>query len=371
MTKILYIANIRLPTEKAHGVQIMEMCAAFTEQGSEVELCVPKRMNKLDGDPFIYYALPKRFVIKRLPTWDLVHFGRVGFLIQTLTFSLAALCYTFKSNAVVYCRDEITIFLLSFFIKRFVWEIHAAKWNFVTKRVARQALLLIPISRGLRDYYVEKGIDQSRTIVSPDGVNISRFTIKETRPECRAKLSLPQDKKIVLYSGHLYERKGAHVLAEAAKNIPSDTLVVFVGGTEKDICEFQKKHSMNKNILILGHRSHGDIPYYLRAADVLVLPNSAKSDDARLYTSPMKLFEYMTSGTPIATADVPSLREILHDESALFVTPDVPEALARGIVELLSNVSLSRDLARRAIEDVSQYSWKRRASSILPHLRGQ
>ncbi len=36
--KILYIANIRLPTEKAHGIQIMKMCEAFAHAGAEVEL---------------------------------------------------------------------------------------------------------------------------------------------------------------------------------------------------------------------------------------------------------------------------------------------------------------------------------------------
>ena len=129
MRKILFIANIRLPTEKAHGVQIMEMCAAFAEQGVEVELCVPKRRNHIQEDSFEYYALPKGFIITKLFTWDLVRFGRIGFFIQTLTFSFSALYYGLKSDAIIYCRDEFTLFLLSFFTKRFSWEIHYAKWN--------------------------------------------------------------------------------------------------------------------------------------------------------------------------------------------------------------------------------------------------
>lgn len=371
MTKILYIANIRLPTEKAHGVQIMEMCAAFAESGAEVELCVPKRINQIQEDPFAYYALPKRFTITRLPTWDLVRFGRIGFLIQALTFSLSVLRYGAKSNAIVYCRDELTLFLLSFFMECFVWEIHYARWNFITSRVAGRALLLTPISRGLRDFFAEKGINKGRMIVAPDGVNISQFALKEEKSDCRTKLSLPQEKKIVLYSGHLYARKGVHVLGEAAKKMRNDTLVVFVGGTKKDTFEFRKKYGDTNNVLILGHRTHGDIPYYLRAADVLVLPNSAQSDDARLYTSPMKLFEYMASGTPIVASDVPSLREVLRDDRALFVPPNDAEALAQGASRLLDDVSLSTELAGRAKEDVLQYSWSKRAHSILAHLKNK
>ena len=43
--KILYIANIRLPAEKAHGIQIMKMWEAFADLGYGVELVVPWRFN--------------------------------------------------------------------------------------------------------------------------------------------------------------------------------------------------------------------------------------------------------------------------------------------------------------------------------------
>ena len=66
MKDILYIANIRLPTEKAHGVQIMEMCSAFSAQGVNVELVVPKRRNTLIEDPFDFYKIKNNFTISRL-----------------------------------------------------------------------------------------------------------------------------------------------------------------------------------------------------------------------------------------------------------------------------------------------------------------
>ena len=53
--KLYYIANARIPTEKAHGVQIMKMCEAFVDAGHEVKLIVPKRKNPIQEDPFAYY----------------------------------------------------------------------------------------------------------------------------------------------------------------------------------------------------------------------------------------------------------------------------------------------------------------------------
>ena len=41
--KIYYVANARMPTEKAHGIQIAKMCEALIEAGAKVELIVPRR----------------------------------------------------------------------------------------------------------------------------------------------------------------------------------------------------------------------------------------------------------------------------------------------------------------------------------------
>jgi glycosyltransferase involved in cell wall biosynthesis len=121
-------------------------------------------------------------------------------------------------------------------------------------------------------------------------------------------------------------------------------------------------------VRILGPKPHADIPYYLRAADILVLPNSAKDTDARLYTSPMKLFEYMASGTPIIAADVQSLREILSDTTATFFTPDSAEAFAVRVSEVFAHNDEAREKARVASLSVQEYSWTNRAKNILTHL---
>ncbi len=48
--KLVYIANVRIPTEKAHGYQICKMCEEFSSQGIKVELWVPTRENNIKED---------------------------------------------------------------------------------------------------------------------------------------------------------------------------------------------------------------------------------------------------------------------------------------------------------------------------------
>lgn len=365
MKTMLYIANIRLPTEKAHGIQIMEMAGAFRGAGANIELVVPRRNNPITEDPFTYYKVPETFQITYLPSLDFVRFGRVGFLAQSLTFTISALLYAKKRDVLVYSRDELFLFPLSFIGVPYVFEVHAAKWHIIMRRAMGKAQLVVPISLGLKNFYEERGVPKSKMVIAPDGVNLARFNVSESKADCRTKLSLPQDKKIALYAGHLYARKGAHILAEAAKDLPKEALCVFVGGTTEDIERFMKQYGALENVLIVGYRSHDDIPYYLRAADVLVLPNSALDDDARLYTSPMKLFEYMASGTPIIASDVPSLREVLNTENAFLVHPDNSTVLSLAINKVFAKKSMGLMHTRKAHEDVLNYTWEKRAIDIL------
>ena len=102
----------------------------------------------------------------------------------------------------------------------------------------------------------------------------------------------------------------------------------------------------------------------LRRASVLALPNPASAISTR-FTSPLKLFEYLAAGRAIVASDLPSIREILHNEAdALLVPPGDASALAGAIRRLLDDPALAARLARAAFEAAPQYSWDRRAEKL-------
>ncbi len=363
--KFYYIVNARIPTEKAHGVQIMKMCEAFAKNGLDVELVVPNRINYLEDDPFDFYNVKRSFKIDKLFTIDLIKFGRVGFLIENLLFSFSAFIYLFlKTDSIFYTRDEISAFFLSLISKKVFWEVHEGRFNFFVRQNLKRTTGIIVISDNLKSFLASKGLDKNKIFVARDGVDLDQFTFNKSSQSCRRKLDLPQDKKIVLYTGHLYEWKGADILAETAKYLDDNFLVLFVGGLERDVKKFKERYYAN-NINFIGWRSYDLMPYYMKAADALVLPNSGKEDISRFYTSPMKLFEYMASGRPIIASDLPSIREILNESNAVLVEPNQPLQLAGGIKKIIADNSLSERLARQAQLDVVKYSWQNRAKNIL------
>lgn len=371
--RLIYIANARIPTEKAHGIQIMKMCESFASYNMEVELVLSKRFNKIEEDPFKYYGVRRNFKIKKLPCLDLVpldkYIGHLGSWVESITFNLFVFPYIlFKKVDIIYTRDKFSLFHI-LFKKNLFFEAHTFPKNyFLYSPFLKRFKKIIVITQKLKDFFVEKGINADKILVASDGVDLEKFNIKDSQEECRRKLNLSLDKKIVLYTGHVYEWKGAQTLAKASHFLPEDVEIYFVGGTDRDIKEFKARNSKLK-IKVVGHKPYSEIPFWLKAADVLVLPNSAKKEISRYWTSPLKMFEYMASKRPIIASDLPSIREILNKNNAFLVEPDSPEKLAKSIKNTLKNPNLSAKISNQAFNDVLSYSWQKRAKNILEFLK--
>lgn len=358
--KLLYIANARIPTEKAHGVQIMKMCEAFARAGAEVELIVPRRRNAITQNAFEYYGVEKIFTITYLPVLDLVGWGPLGYLATALSFLRKAKRYAARvQGALIYTREP----LAPFYFQDSTLELHARSGSALMRALARRAKRVVAITRGLKDDLVKDGVPAERIIVLPDGVDLEQFDIPLSRAEARAQLGLPADAKITLYAGSfsLYAWKGLDTFIQAAALLP-EVLFVCVGGTSEET--ERVAGTLPKNVLCVGKVPHATVPRYLKAADVLVLPNKSGDPTSERYTSPLKLFEYMASGTPIVASDLPSIREVLNDENAVLVPPGDAHTLSAGVARALIEPHAAHRAARARV-DVSRHSWMGRARAIL------
>lgn len=379
--KIIYIANARIPTEKAHGWQIMKMCEAFSLSGIDLELVLPTRLNTEQfkkTNPFIHYKIKENFKIKTIKTIDPVFLinQKAGIYIklQLLFFIFGLLPYLLfkrnRSDYFFYVRDEQLLPLLQLFSKKIVWEAHNLPTNKkYYLKYWHNCYKIIAITAGLKNELIKDGLSEDKILVAPDAVDLEQFSvISESKEELRKKLGLPLDKNLIVYTGHLYKWKGVQTLADAAEFLSDQELLIIVGGTDQDILDFKNKNQGIKNIMIIGHLPQYEIPDYLKAADVLVLPNSAKSTISNVYTSPLKLFEYMAAQRPIIASNLPSLMEILNSNNSVLVEPDNAKKLAENIKLILQNSQLADKISRQSYNDVKKYSWLNRAKSIIDYL---
>lgn len=335
---LAYLAAIRFPNTRGHGIQIKHTIEALMREGVTVTLVVPNR--KGEGEAHI--------PVERIPVFDTVKWGAFGYVLLVVSFALKTLFSSTVANAdVVYSRDATLLIPHLLRGRRCVYECHAPT---LSAHILVRFVPVVAISEGLCAWAQKHGA--RRVVYAPDAVDLLPFIQNMERPT--------QTKPRVVYAGTLYPRKGALVLAAAARELAPHADVVIYGGPDTERKHLQQ---MYPEAIYEGSYDHQDLPHILKTASLVVIPNIASDDDAALYTSPLKLFEAMASGTPIVASRVPSLTSVLTDDMAYFVIPEDPRALAAGIIAAL-NDSQQKEKAARALAEAQKYTWDRRAQII-------
>ena len=364
--KIVYIANARIPTEKAHGLQMSTMCEQFGLLGNEVLMLAPTRNNNIKSDVFDFYHIKKSFNIKYITCPDFIKYGQIGFILTSWIFAFLTTQYIFKQKFdLVYSRDGRSLWLLSWFRNNFVWEIHDDQRKWWAKRVLKKGICMVTTNKALVGLHENFEKANLKSLVAPNGMTI--YEHNEDKTEVRKKIGIENYKKIILYTGHLYKYKGADVLAEAAKKMPQFDFL-FVGGTNSDVNIYKNRYKDIGNIHFIGYVEHNLVPQYLMSADLLVIPNSANDEFSKFYTSPIKLFEYIASGTPVIASDLPSIREVVDENEVYFFKPDNSEDLIKKINEAMQNPEDSIIKSINSFKKAKEYTWENRAKKILNFL---
>ena len=391
--RLVFVANARVPSEKAHPLQIMQMAEAFAMQSLETFVLYARRHNTESmqrvGDPFAYFGVEPRFALVGLPCVDLVKLVTmdcsllnigplrlIAHLLQLWTFTISAMLVTRRLRAdVVYSRDLFPLALTTFSRRRQArtcFEAHTLPRSALSQRLHVWAVgrvdRIVVISAALRHWYLARGLPPDRVVVAHDAAPATAL-VPESREKARRVLDIPAETQLVCYVGHLYEWKGVDTLVEASAHLMGTVRISIVGGVPPDIDRIRRLARGKNNILVTGHLSPTNARRYITASDVAVIPFSGKTAIARDYTSPLKMFEYMAAGVPIVASDLPSLREVLrHGHNALLVPPDDERALASAIRCLLSDHELAERLARTARYEVTDRTWRRRAVRIMEFL---
>lgn len=372
--RVLYISQGNVPSKWAHTFQAMKMAEALGRQADALTLLtggglLPSRAPAVDIAS--WYGIHDNLRIVRLP----VHARLAAPLFEGYRypkFDLAAAFYArVKSPDLVFTRSPYAGRLTAKLNLKTIIETHVEtehpEFRHVKRACRAQGFLgVVTVTDFLKDRYMGAGVPESRIIVCPDAVDLSRFEKLPAKSVLRQELALPSAAQVATYCGHLYEHKGAFQIIEAAKQTPK-TLFCFVGGWPADIERCRKTAEGLSNIYFAGFVPNDLVPKYLAASDFLLLPNSMKHQQAYA-TSPLKLFEYMAARRPIIASKIPAFDRLLrHRENAYLIEPDSVKAIVLAIQGLGEDPALCAAMAEHAWEEVQKFTWERRAKKILGH----
>jgi glycosyltransferase involved in cell wall biosynthesis len=201
-------------------------------------------------------------------------------------------------------------------------------------------------------------------VTVPNGVRVPA-----ERPPRAPRLDPP----VVLYVGQFQAWKGVQNLIRALALLPRVRLEIVGGVSGRDprresLEALAAETGVAGRITWAGFLTPEQMSDRFRAAAVAVHP-LAQTVEGRLFTSPLKLLEYMAAGLPIVASDLPSTCQILsHEQTALLVPPDDPQALAASIRRLLDDPALADRLGAAAFQSAGRFSWDERARKILAAL---
>ena len=357
----------RFPSEKADSLFAHENARAFAKLGIDTTLVSPRRFKRgtLGERPYNVVYLPTLDLALIPVIWEVAHYVNL-FVFSCMLYLW--LTWHADKDTFVLSNEPFVLLMASFATRNILYEIHTipTSGEWVCRAALSRALLALPISGWNAEYAERNGVPRERIVISRSAVDTETFKELDKRT-AREALGLEQNARIAVYTWHLYGWKGVDTLAKAARLVP-DVQVIFVGGTEQDVARFQSAHASVSNIRVAGRVPHKDVPLWQAAADVLVIPNSAKEEISVHHTSPMKLFEYMASQRPILASDLPSIREILTDETGYFATADDPRSFAGALQHIFSapEEAMRRALAARAVAEHN--TWENRARTIVERL---
>jgi len=243
-------------------------------------------------------------------------------------------CKSYKIPCFVQCEGIDVLALPSWFKKTLGYFVvkYATKIISATKDMAKK----------LAQDYGRKDV-----IIIENGVNSSEFE------NAKAK-DLAYEKPRVIFVGRIDENKGVEYLAKAflqvRKNRKSASLLIVGDGPLKK--ELENKYGDMDDIHFLGRIPHEEIPEYLAACDLFVLPSIFEGQG-------LVLMEALASGLPIIASNLSGISELIIDgENGMLTKAGDENELAEKIELILDDKRLQTKISANNIKKGQLHDWK-------------
>lgn len=382
--RIAYCTNVRLPSERAHGHQIAQVCDALTRLGHAVTVFHPYRRNVVTKDFHSYYGVPKEIGVRELGTFDPIN--RLWLPGVTGLWTLNALLRREYRKAlaaetfdVLYTRAPALLPALLKTGMPVILELHQLP-RFGRKRFVRRASqchLVACLTSAMRDTLIAWGVPKEKVIAEGDGVDLKRFAKVPMKETARASIGMRTNRLVVGYVGRLKTlgmEKGVKHLLEALKEVQSENLFMglIVGGPADDADEYRRLAAELKltddDVRFTGEVPAALIPEMLSACDILAMP-FPDLPHYRHHMSPLKMFEYMAASRPIVTSDLPTIRDVLSEDTAYFCEPGDVSSLVAALKTIAKNTTEAGQKARAARMLAEHHTWEERMKRVLDVFR--
>ena len=225
------------------------------------------------------------------------------------------------------------------------------------REVAEYVSGVICVSTKNKEESVSNGLaKENNCIVLPNAVNNKLFR-RIDRLECRQKLGLPRNAFIVSFVGAFIERKGANRVSAAISRLKGlPVYSIFIGkGKVTPTCD---------NIVFMGALCHEQIPEYLCASDLFVLPTLKEG-------CCNAIVEALSCGLPVISSNLSFNWDVLDQTNSIMIDPNNIDELAKAIQSLRDDPVKRELLSAGALEKAKTLTIEKRAKVIIEFIEGK
>ena len=351
-----YITRVNIPSLSAQSIQITAMCNEFGNKLSDFKLVSPLNLENI--------ALDKEFEWKRI---------KLNTRLRYLEFTLKALFHSIKDKPThVYTRDIFVALILSFLNLKVIYEAHKEPKGKIAFLICfflckRTNFKIVAISQALSTYYHDRfSIHHEFILTAHDGVFINKYDNLRgvSKKLLRKELNLPLDKTIVMHTGSLYKGNDAKLFKSVISNF-KDILFLQIGGSNEDIDRYKKYYQEFENILFISYQFDDNLLKYQMSADLLFYALT-KENDLWWCTSPLKIFEYMSTNIPLIASNIGSVSEILNKNNSILFDPENESTIIHGMEYFFEEKREVIKKANMALQEVrDKYTWNKRVKKII------
>lgn len=372
---ILFLAlDVNLEDRQGDAIHVLELTQSLAEQGQHVDLVTATRTSPELGTNVRHHRRPDasdyRIVrmaaeVARAAGSDVVYERRLSPKIAYAVARLRRIPFVVEVNgieeeAAMQGRDRRSA--ASPFRRR------------VRGRMFRRAAKVVAVTDRLGAVVRERyGLLAERIVTVPNGVDAVRFAPMDPA-EARRRVGW-EDAPWVTFVGNLVPWQGVATLLRAVpavrREVPGVRVAIVGDGLSRASLErLADERQVRDAVRFVGSVPYADVPLHVSAATVCVAPFTRERNEA-IGLSPLKVYEYLACGRPVVASDVPGISDLLRRASAgLTVTPDDPDALAAGIVRLLTHPDDARAMgARGRAFAAAECTWARTAERVSAVLR--
>lgn len=241
--------------------------------------------------------------------------------------------------------------------------------KYIVAHYLKKANKVISLSEEMAQKADELANTASKTVVIRNGVDTDKFYYLEQN-ECREKLALLGDEKIILGVGALIYRKGFDLVIKSLEQIittkgleKSKFYILGSQGPEgdyrKELTQFIEQHDLQKQVVFVGAVANSELITWYNAADVFCLSSRGEG-------SPNVLTEALACGIPAVATNVGSVPEIMASEEELgyCVENENQQMITNKLIHLLQQPHQRKQQAN----NFNKYTWDWCAREVLQHI---